>query len=456
VISPQNAQAADPRRFVWPAIGLALAVLLTGLFLSSRDPDNIPQLLADGTVLTLVQADYGKTNTLWEGTRFEKMARKFIPAKGIKLYGLQINRSSPVATLTNSENVLVFWIKHTGTKKWNPARARQTAIAFDERGNTLEVYSGLSVFGPRAGIYSAWVIPAFPRNGKTVGLQILSDLEHGKRRKLAEFLIRNPAPGPYPVWAAPPLPQTNRNAGVEFVLTDLELGPTGSRSVIDQGVLKSHSDSTMGARATFLVFENGHASADWTVQVVPDRVTDAAGNRTSAHQNVLPAFPTATGTNLVLGWNFPLSRGEPWKIPAEFYRFNGVPQKTVIEAHGLALSRSTFVTSIWTTNHFGSRLVATVRFGNLLVCFPDKPAALFIGSVRAVNDRGESLRPERRSFEDEFERPDHVVNFPLPANSTTVDLTIEVYRKQVVEFVAKPRWVGGTNNPAKTSKGSTH
>jgi len=129
---------------------------------TAKSPADAP----DGTILTLVQVDYGKTNTLWEGTRFEKMFRRFIPAKGINLPGIRIQPPNATETLIHSNDTLVFWILHTGTKKWNTAPMYQRAIAFDENGNELENLAGAMGLISGTNVYSRWEIQAFPRNGK--------------------------------------------------------------------------------------------------------------------------------------------------------------------------------------------------------------------------------------------------------------------------------------------------
>jgi len=124
------------------------------------------------------------------------MFRRFIPAKGINLPGIRIQPPNATETLIHSNDTLVFWILHTGTKKWNTAPMYQRAIAFDENGNELENLAGAMGLISGTNVYSRWEIQAFPRNGKTVGLRILEDTGADTRRPVAEFVTKNPTPVP--------------------------------------------------------------------------------------------------------------------------------------------------------------------------------------------------------------------------------------------------------------------
>jgi hypothetical protein len=440
----QSDRMAIPRRFTWPTLCFTLVVTLFIWWLASNlNPQNTPQKLPDGTILTVVQVDYGQTNTLWEGSKFEKMFRRFIPAKGINFHAIQLNRPVALHTVTNSDNILVFWIKHSGTRLWNPVQQWQTGDALDELGNEVEIHSG-ATFTAGTNVYSVWQIPAFPRYGKTVRLGILPFLPFPPSSgggHLAEFVARNPTPAPKSAWRPGAMPQTNQVGDTTFVLTDLEIGPSRARDTNGQARFPTFPYSKLSARATFVVLENGHSSSDWAIKVPSGRISDASGNK-SLPMDTYTTSARPNGLNqLIYCWNFPLGTNETWKIEAEFYRCNGIIGLDVI---GLPIPISGGPPPLWRTNIFGSELLVGIVTDSLMAELPDKPKDLFLAGMVAANDHGKKFQILLHGGEGP--RTEYSMTLEIPRNSKTVDATIILGRKVLVEFIAKPRWVAAARD----------
>jgi hypothetical protein len=105
--------------------------------------------------------------------------------------------------------------------------------------------------------------------------------------------------------------------------------------------------------------------------------------------------------------------------------------------------------TVWKTNVFGSTFAVTVYADALIVSFPGTPRELFLGTVSLSTNQGGALILSK-----EWLRNEHSLTLDVPKNSRTVCVACEVFRKTIVEFIARPRWVTGTNRLSELRNGT--
>src|SRR5579863_8498831 len=103
-------------------------------------------------------------------------------------------------------------------------------LVSDEAGNSCVVrYASANMMTGTSSNQSvrvdAWMIPAFPRRGKTLDLQFFEpSMSKGKWESVAQFTIPNPLPGPYATWLPEKLPTSKSDGDLSVTLRGLVTG----------------------------------------------------------------------------------------------------------------------------------------------------------------------------------------------------------------------------------------
>jgi hypothetical protein len=143
-------------------------------------------------------------------------------------------------------------------------------VVSDERGCRSET----GFWGNEAGLnwpttekFTAWAVPAFPRRGRRLDVQIEVRPKTGAWTPAARFTTANPDPGPHPRWSPQPLPLPQQAGDISITLSGLQTGVAPPGEV----------DGDDWTRARFRIAERGRLTTDWQ----PTRVTvsDAAGDQ---------------------------------------------------------------------------------------------------------------------------------------------------------------------------------
>lgn len=289
---------------------------------------NSPQPLADGTVLTLVQVDFGKTNLPID----KDILQRFLPKGGLGILGRQLvaplTAATNIDTARNNDGELVFGIRHMGAITTLPPRGssanvdlafKSRVIAFDEFGNEYEnnrAFPHIYFSGTLTNPITIWRLGAFPRGGKTVGLRLLRETSTNNWSKIAEFVIPNPDTQMRPRWPGEGTPLTQKIDQVEFTLAELVVNPRESAAY------------NTNALASFTVKENGDFSDAW----IPCEliISDSGGNRCE--------LPIAAARSNSFRFDGRLDPHEPWKIQARFVRVKDIADSDIWQVQNIPIS----------------------------------------------------------------------------------------------------------------------
>lgn len=404
----------------------------------SRPIQNKPQVLPDGTVLTLVQVDYGKTNVFYAGNWFQKTFRRWIPKDGIGIADFRLMPPNEIYRTESENDGLVFWAEgkasfaslHSDQGSW---LTNSKAIIFNELGDEYPV-----VLGRPGAVYDRdfswnWEITAFPRNGKTVGLRLLHNTETNGWQTLAEFITRNPTPGPHNNWTAESMPMVKTSGNLMFELKDLRVGKGLSGN--------PNEGDVMAARAIFNVTDNGKDSEAWA----PGPVTMSEGNGNYYETRASQVEKTNSGTI----WEFynTLNPKEAWRLKIGFVRTRDFPFQELCEFKNLPIIPVAGTNTIRHKNVGQTTIdLQIAQSGSPWVNLnsPNIPKDRWIKLVKFVGDSGEVVEI------DGVGSPNGLGS-QIPTNqlkgSKTFNLTVAVTKPVYVEFTAKPTLT--TNAPGR-------
>jgi hypothetical protein len=186
------------RRLVWllvAVVGMAVAAGIGILVAGARRP---AQRLTDGSTLTLLAVTYGSKHRLVEGEWWQTLFAPMLPDR----LRPQLNRYTSVYTADHPKT-LVLWThqqKMTPASHWDAEIWETRVVASDEHGCRAETgfptTAGADLGWPSVECYRAWALPAFPRRGRTVGVQIEERAGGSAWTQVAHFVVANPDPGP--------------------------------------------------------------------------------------------------------------------------------------------------------------------------------------------------------------------------------------------------------------------
>jgi hypothetical protein len=441
---------ASPRRKILIVGTIATLAFGIGLVFAFRTRSDIypnhPQVLPDGSVLTLLRVDYGKTNELIDGTWFQKTFRRFIPKTGANILGYKIQPPTIIGTTVSLGNELVFWIRHTGpTGKTNAAPISPRwpfewlnttgIIAFDENGNEYRSRPGF-VRGSNATNHLIIVeVPAFPRDGKVAGIRIFrrSGMDSAEWRQTSEFKTGNPDPGPHSHWKAHPFPDTQKSGDVEFSLTGLKLVPPRWR------VERSFSHpGEYWSIPSFRITVGGNTTRDWEPKAAS--LFEANGNW---HGPDLFTWFPGLSEPTILGT---LNPAEPWKLHVEFCRTSGFVAEELWTIPSLSLASVSPGDILAATNMQGTPVnIRLARSGFLQVNLPAHPTDLCPAIVRVLDDTFQNIVTGHSSSTSQHSQ---TVQIAPTRNSTNLTVTVAVTKSVWIDFLAQPTIdVTGSDSP---------
>jgi hypothetical protein len=422
---------------------LAIVIILAARTQGRPEPLKLP----DGSLLTLEAVTYGSRHEVVLGPWWVKVLRPVVP-EGWR-HDLYHRFHCRVQSLTApTPETLVFWTVRRGVQppviSRIPLYNSPRLVAFDEHGCEIEAAGYATRYfngwGSSEAI-EAWVLPVFPRRGKTVGLRAFMLSPEQKWVHAFEWTVRNPTPGPHPVWQPHPLPLTARTGDLKVTLTGL----TGGVKLADRGGWPA--GGRVLTRATFQVARGGRPANEW--EPVGIQVSDASGNTWSS-LGFPPPESRASKRIAIEGAPW---RDEPaWKLRVEMARVTSFTPEELLTFRNLPVPRlDKPAHPNRTLTYHGLRL----RLQTISGPFPPRPPprkALFNTSlqlyltppsdavrltlVRATDDRGRPLSVSRFGRRGKDGR--HSCGFDLPPGAKSLNLTFALQKSRFVEFLAKP------------------
>jgi hypothetical protein len=461
------------KRIQWLAAGiLSIALLAGGWILFDRNTGHGQQrTLPDGSVLTLVQVDFGTNNVFTDGNAFQKIFQNVIPERGVGILGRRIERG--IATTNQAaEPQLVLWIKHSFLTPWppNPSSAgsmgplqdaasdwifNTRAFASDDLGHQYEAASMWMSDYSKTNPVSEWTFPAFPRNGKLIHVQIqrrtttnprqLNFSPHDTWKPFAEFQIPNPAPkeSESDKWAPSALPVSQKTGSTEFTL----IGVTAGKASDPSNLIRTNELT----RLAFQIRENGRLTRDWAACAVSIR--EAGGNHYewacfhTPNQFLRPMMQDSGSTEGQLV-EIPcvLDVQRPWKVRVEFIRTNSFPTEALWTCTKVPLPSGWTATPILSTNVFRNVVDCTIDPNRFIVSLPTKPPGYCVRLIKLQDDQGRDLLEgdiggdESVTWGETPENQHSVERMfqPKPSAIKSLDFTAAVLRTVPVEFIVRP------------------
>jgi hypothetical protein len=257
-------------RSIWlfiAVVGLAVAAGIGALLVEALRP---AQRLPDGSTLALVAVTYGRRHQLIDADSWQRLLAPLLPPR----LRPHPNRWTSIYTADHPKT-LVLWTHQeqmTPAAHWDPDLWEKRVISSDEHGCRAETglltAAGAGLNWPPTEEYAAWALPAFPRRGRTVGVEI-EERRRGEAEwtALARFVVSNPDPGPHPRWKPRALPITRAADDWSATLTALETGGRPRGAAAEEG----------WSRAGFRLAWKGRPTRAWQPAAVT--LSDATGNR---------------------------------------------------------------------------------------------------------------------------------------------------------------------------------
>jgi hypothetical protein len=410
-----------------------VAVVILGLVMAwrSRTIQNKPQVLPDGTVLTLVQVDYGKTNVFYGGNWFQKTFRKLIPKNGFRIGKYRLMPPNEVKRNKSQNDNLVFWADgQVGRASFkNIIISNLKVVAFNELGDEYPAYLGEPLWLSPSNFVWDWRLAAFPRDGKTVGLRLLEKSKSNDCRTIAEFVTLNPTPGPHKPLIAEGMPIVKTVGKATFELKELQ------------------GDVETLTRAIVQIAENGKLSDAWS----PTCFTISEGNG-----NVVQGVPhligeTSTGTVWECGMR--LDPKHPWKLNIGFGRTKEYSAEEICQLQNVLIQTPGDTGTTVRTNINNTAFEVTG--------WPHSPASVRVSLPGTLRDE-RWIKPLKfvgnlgQVVEYHYTLSQYGLFLGVPENelkgSTTFNLTVAVTKPVYVEFIAKPTMITNAASPGFNHK----
>lgn len=442
------------------AAGLLLATGTATVTLTTleRHGENAKlRVLPDGSFVRLLSTSVG--------TRFDYRAPSVAPWQRAILtklpssvasrfdgwLGMGGGRMTMVGPNPGVSNLAVFAAVET------PSRSGGTLgiVAFDDQGNSCLASAGAGTIGNDDGRRSrtirVWVLGAFPRRSKTVGLRVVN-ITHDEStwQTMAEFHTANPFYAKYPVWEPEDIPATKSDGDLAVTLTSLDTGVS-----LANPTRPAAADEVPATRATFRIDPAGQAGRTWEPKAI--ELSDATGNRWRPYW---PAEATRqNGCSNELTFIGALWRGESaWKMRVEFARTSGFyedEQWTVSDLRVPASSETVNLDQSATVQGVTMKLVAFTgsnadQPGNLMWQGEKGEPRISIRAqttddncrvslVKVVDQRGRAVEVDPDS-QWTWSAPEKVFGLKAGPGVSSVSCTFAVQRSRYVEFLARPEY----------------
>jgi hypothetical protein len=360
-----------------------------------------------------------------------------------------------LASYQGQTNVVVF----TASEQPSGSGGPEALVVFDSDGNTVLAAQGASTIGSDDGkrfrTIKGWLLQAFPRRAKTLGLRFMrSGADHQTWQQMAELHIRNPLFARYPVWVPEPVPAPKIAGDLNVTLTGLQTG-----ICLDDPGRAAQANATQYSRAIFTIQQLGRPDAFWRARSV--EIVDATGNRWSPF--IPPESLKHNDQRNELVFAGALWPGEAaWKLRVEFARTAGFEDQELWTVRGLRVPQALQTLYLQNTMTNQLTILSLVAFtggdadqpGNLKwlmekgdprisVRAEPVPEGWRLSLVRVVDDQGREAE-FRSGNEWGWSNGEEVFGLKLQPDASRVDCTFALHKSRFLEFLARPTFASAT------------
>ncbi len=442
------------RILAWPALGMILAGFAFVLLRNPAQPSSGFQRLPDGSWLKIGGVSYTNKpafqNVGIVGWRRE-LARILPSGVAARLGWTMSGGGIRMGNLPGFTNLAVFTVCLPAT---NGSFSRVRLLVSDEEGNSCVVrYASGNMMSGTSSNQSlrvdAWMVPAFPRRGKTLDLHFFDfSPSDGQWKSAARFTIPNPLPGPYASWLPERLPASKSDGDLSVTLLSLKTGASSQDF--------STNDIAV-TQAGFEVSESDHTNSPWKPMDV--EIWDATGNHW-----IPTEFTNRSRPNFVSFYDALWPGETAWKFRFEFARFSDFAPAELVHFNDLtAPSPSQTITLDRSTNIAGCKLQLIALTGDQV----RQPGDLALSSVRDHSNISIRTDPKLPGYRlevvritDEIGREaeispgidlsrfglsmtERVYGFKMPEGAKTLNFTFAFHKSRFVEFIVRPEFGGG-------------
>jgi len=412
------------RVFKWQVVaGGALLALIgftfAGIWLSGRGEQREVRL-PDGALLLLTRAKFGATNEFPHGRPWENLLGKLIPAKGLQIARLKLERPAQQAFKRAGKPWLVteFQLVPADTNAnhalMNPAFYRQFRCLVS--GGTgleyVEEFWGNNFKKQRDGYFAYIVSSRFPRDSKWLDFRIQQQAtRNGPWQEFAKFKIRNPTRPANHAWVAAQV------GGMEFTLQEISVE---QRAVVPRDIWNHQ------VLLPFRVQTNGVTLTNWSAARI--EAEDASGN-----WEFVGTLPASTNDWIVhRAWRS-LDPRFVWKVDVDF-----APQSDFAPGGLCTLQVPVRLAQPIKTNFAGlSFEIKWVNGSMLAVEMTEKRPDLRLVFAGARNSSGKDLYDGAGSWsQHEFWK-----SLNLDGAESSIDATFAIVPNVHVTYFVQPRTV---------------
>ena len=416
-------------------IGLALlaAGAVFALLLWRDRPTT--QVLPDGTVLVLSGLQVGRSNVYAHGSPLSKALGRRVPAKGISVAGLKLQRSQFVAMPAPEGGEIL-----TAELKLGPGspqektfvsppfyRKHRLLISGDDTNDFVFVKEFNGFKQQPDGLYSLIWAWSYPRDAHRLRFRLEERDKADNRdwREVTTFVVKNPKRATVAPWKAQNFPRLKLTEGLEVEVGELLVRPEPIHATDIWEDTAFHS---------VRIFSGGQLATNWGI--ADGKVSDAIGNQ--------DGFSYSFTKRITNDWTEyrmaqPLDPSKVWKFQVNFARDADLPATNLF-----SFTVNWPLTSPVQTNLGGMPVqIDFVNVTMLSVQLTNKPAQTRVTFIKAIDETGADLSEWSGSWgQHGFWKSLKLLRTGVPAGPrpVPVQVTVGIHENYAAEFFLQPRY----------------
>lgn len=422
----------------WIQIGtivfiLALAAVLVAGWGRSFGRQNVSCTLKDGSVVTFRSCTVGTNHVMRYDRRIQDLLADLLPAAWRSHVGAHVQN-----LMTPSPSLAVWVVRHGGTND------QLRLLLRDEHGCSFGDAS-TTTMDVQSNHFLGVAFPSYPRQGGPLTLEIDTMCQY--EWALAGTLsVPNPVRAVPATWPEAPRSQTNLAEGCQFVLCSLETGisPTTSPKRASQ------PGEPSGALVTFQVLKDQQPCSGWKFCGITS-LSDTTGNNApvrgwGGHLSQPNGFQE-------VGFETSLCHRErSWKIQVAFARETGFATEDLWTVTNIMVPKDGASTQIQQQKTIHGATVTVemlagrkARIGGRLTVNEERPTLRIrcdklgeeykLRLAKMADPQGRAITESGYSSSGD----DYVYNLNIPVDVQTMDLTIAVTKRLLMDFEVEPQ-----------------
>jgi hypothetical protein len=389
----------------------------------------------DGSELTLLAVDYGKTHKSPE----------------INMAGGPLRAH----TFNTSNDTLVVWVyEKLPDRSWRNFQF----YAYDPAGTACAADTGMTFGSNRKGNQIVSVqFNAFPRRQGRIYVRVQENGNGGQEMSDDKFVISNPARGPFTALAGVPLPDTQEDGN--FSVTLKKLVARSKMPFMRNNDADASDPINQGVQATFHMEIDGTNAENW--QPVAVETSDGTGNKATGWLNM-----QSQEDDCIANYQYGLWSDEPaWKLRVEFSKQSGFNDDELWTIPGIPLQNARYRDfynygrrqkqagtpfaaadlgdyhiSVLPIKQFTDMANSNPQGGLTIEVDPAPPQGMRLTLVKLTDDAGDDIQHWDYGQQGQASGKGMVYRYGLQdlQGGTNFTLSVALHKSHFLEFTAKP------------------